>query len=709
MMDKLFLQVLNMSITSSYIILFIMVARLLLKKVPKVFSYALWVVAFLRLIIPFSLENVFSLVPVNTKTVPMDIMYSQTPHIKSGITIIDRAAEGSLPTPMPGASMNPMQLWIFLGRTVWLLGAIILVVYSLFTAVKLYKKLKPAKLFKGNIYEMEGIKTPFIFGLIRPRIYLPTGLSEKERAYIIAHERIHIKRYDHIIKIIAFLAVCIHWFNPLVWVAYFLMGGDMELSCDERVIKEMGIAIKKDYSTSLLTLSTGRRIIGGCPLAFGENNTKGRIKNILNYKKPKFWVIVTAIIIVAVICIGLMGSPQKPKFADGNNGNGDVGNETQNKQITVEDYANQFIEQEIKSLSNEIWQIIEHKITRLEKVASFDDVLPDLVEMWALEYRLKPDDINKVTFAGGMAEEDGWITEDHSMGKPMLVFSYSGLQPTYLGVIYGGVAEITGMDLNSIPGREMALRVLLESEGILPQETYAGEHVLVKFPLSTGETCQLLLSQPALKGSHGIWCVERWMDGSGNIYYVIPKTDGRIKDYFEGLQQEVDAGHRPGLMDPAQVALHWINDDLGQFALLEELDIKHSVPAEDFLKTPESRYLGFIDNFTTDEYPKPYFHLYPVEWLTYDDGERLEELGVNPDEDMPNGFYIHQTHEYPLYFQATEDTRYNIIDWGEEISHKPVTAEEFEGHLKLYSGFTPPFHIVTKDGYVQEITEQYVP
>lgn len=313
-MDKLFFQILNMSITASYVILFVIIARLLLKKVPKVFSYALWLVVLFRLICPFSFESMFSLIPVNTQAVPQNIMYSQTPQINSGVTIIDQVVNKSLPIPVVGASANPMQIWIALGEVVWLLGIAILLTYSIFTAIKLYFKLQFAKHISDNIYAVSSIKTPFVFGVFKPKIYLPTSLLKSEAAYIIKHEQTHIKRFDHIIKPLAFVVLCFYWFNPLVWVAFFLMSEDMELSCDESVIKQMGSNIKKDYSTSLLSLSTGRRILGGCPLAFGENNTKGRIKNVLSYKKPAFWVVGVVVIALAAACVGLVCNPkEKPE------------------------------------------------------------------------------------------------------------------------------------------------------------------------------------------------------------------------------------------------------------------------------------------------------------------------------------------------------------------------------------------------------------
>lgn len=566
-MDKLFLQILNMNITAGYVILFVIAARLLLKKAPKIFSYALWSVVLFRLICPFSFESMFSLMPINTQTVPHNIMYSQAPQIHSGIAAIDQAANNSLPAPAVGVSANPLQVWIALGEAVWLFGIAALLIYSAYTAVRLRNKLKPAKRIYDNIYEMDGIKSPFVFGVLKPKIYLPPILSENDRAYIIKHEQIHIKRLDYIIKPFAFLVLCIHWFNPLVWIAFFLMEEDMELSCDESVIKQMGSEIKKSYSASLLSLSTGRRTARGCPLAFGENNTKGRIKNILNYKKPAFWVIIVAIIAVAAICIGLMTDPQE-------------------RLLTVEDYAKDFIEQEIEAYESSEWndvKIIDSKITRLEKIASFDNLISSLVEVWSLEYRLKPDDITKAVLPGGMNEVDGWLTEDSSMGKPMLVFSYEGSKIKYLGCTWSGENDFT-----TLSGQEAALRIFFEGIGLLPNETYSGNHIVVKFPLSTGEICRLFLSQPVVQGDSGIWCVERWMDGNGTVYHATPKTDALTADYYKDLQKQCDDGHKPWLLDPLQVAIEYINDDLGQHTSLDELVPQYSVKVEDFMKTPES-------------------------------------------------------------------------------------------------------------------------
>jgi beta-lactamase regulating signal transducer with metallopeptidase domain len=314
----------NMSITSSYVILFVIAARFFLKKAPKLFSYALWAIPFLRLVFPFSFESTFSLVSINREIIPENIVSGHTPPIQSAISTIDgavnyipQAADSPLSSafylPLP-SEVNPIQRWISLGSTIWIIGLLLLLVLSVYSTIRLSRRLKSASLIRDNIYSADHIETAFVFGLLRPRIFLPCNLSQTEALYVIRHEEIHIRRLDHLVKFLASLIVSIHWFNPLVWLAFYLMGVDMELSCDESVINEMGCAIRKDYSSSLLSLSIGKRRLAGSPLAFSENNTKGRIKNILNYEKPKFWIVIVSIIFVAVLAIGLLSNrPQKQK------------------------------------------------------------------------------------------------------------------------------------------------------------------------------------------------------------------------------------------------------------------------------------------------------------------------------------------------------------------------------------------------------------
>jgi beta-lactamase regulating signal transducer with metallopeptidase domain len=692
-MDKLFLEILNMSITSSYVILFIILIRFLLKKVPKIYSYTLWSVVLLRLTIPFSIQSIFSLIRINTKAIPKDIMYTELPQINSGITVIDSIVNNSLPARVLVASANPMQLWIAIGQSIWILGLIILMIYSIVTTIKLSKKLKSATHISNNIYENSIIKTPFVFGLVNPKIYLPKDLSEIENGYIIKHEQTHIERKDHIIKFIAFLVVSIHWFNPLVWLSFFLMTEDMELSCDEKVIQELGSGIKKDYSNSLLSLSTGRRIIGGSPIAFGENNTKGRIKNVLNYKKPEFWVSIVTIILIVAVGIGLISNPRE-----------EITNNIES--MKVKDYAVEFVDSMIKGYENQDglgggFKIIESKIISLDRVSSFDDILSGPVELWSIEYRLKPEDMSNVIIAGGVEEIDGWITENGSMGKPLLAFTYEGDVTKYLGPVY--TAEL---GMTSLAGQETAIRIMLENNNILPNETYKGNHIVMKFPASTGEAYQLLLSQPVVQGSKGIWAVERWMDGNGNIYYEYPETDIKMGDYYKNLQQQFEKGENPSLGDFKEVGYDFIKNRLGQTGV-KRGNYSFKVPStiEDFLETPISLYIGYIAKIELDD---SIIHIDRVEFIGADEKDRLKDLNIDPDT-LDNGYYIYNPDSYPDGLFVTEDTEYNLLN-SKSIPMKNivVTKTVFYQYLQDVNN-TALFNIYTKDGGVTKIEEIYLP
>jgi beta-lactamase regulating signal transducer with metallopeptidase domain len=304
-----------MSLTASYVILFVILVRLVLKKAPKVISYALWGVVAFRLLCPFSFEGMFSLLPVSVTPIPYDIAYQQNPQINSSIIAVDAYINRALPYPSVEASVNPLQIYTFLGAYIWVLGIAVMIVYSVTSVLTLKCRLRSVRHIKRNVYETNNLKTPFVLGIFRPRIYIPAGLTAEEKSHIILHENTHIRRYDHIIKPFAFFVLSIHWFNPLVWIAFILMSSDMEFSCDEKVINKMGAEIKKAYSASLLSLAMGKRILNGSPLAYGEGNVRGRIKNVLNYRKPSFRITILAVIAVVVVSIGLLANPKNAEEA----------------------------------------------------------------------------------------------------------------------------------------------------------------------------------------------------------------------------------------------------------------------------------------------------------------------------------------------------------------------------------------------------------
>ncbi|WP_422659848.1 M56 family metallopeptidase [Paenibacillus sp. EC2-1] len=311
-MFELFLTTLNMSLTASYVILFVILARFLLKKAPKIISYALWSAAAFRLVFPFSFESMFSLFPRGTDNsiIPDKIIQQSSPLMDSGITAVSSLVRGTFPAVDSGTRMDSLLMYAYIGAYIWIVGAAVLLLYSVGSVVILKRKLKYAEWIEHNIYEARNLKTPFVLGLIRPKIYLPMGMSADEKKYILFHEQTHIRRKDHIIKALAFIILSFHWFNPLVWIAFILMSMDMELSCDEQVLKKLDADVKKPYAASLLSLAVGKHIMNGSPLAFGEGSIKARIKNVLKYKQPRLWVTAFSVIFVIAIGIGLIANPK---------------------------------------------------------------------------------------------------------------------------------------------------------------------------------------------------------------------------------------------------------------------------------------------------------------------------------------------------------------------------------------------------------------
>lgn len=300
-----------MSVTASYLILAIIIIRLLLDKAPKKIICFLWMLVGIRLIFPISFESVLSLVPT-TEVVSSNILFTTTPAINSGLSSVDHSVNSALirygATDI--SSVNPMQIYMGVAAIVWLVGILCLLTYSVITYINLRKLVADAIPYKENVLQCDYIASPFILGIIKPKIYIPYGM-EKEYKSIIAHEKAHIKRRDHWIKPLGFLLLSVYWFNPLSWVAYMLLCRDIELACDEKVMEKMKVNDRLIYSEALLKCAVKRKTIAMCPLAFGELEVNQRVKNILNYKKPAFWVTTVAIFSCIIIAICFLTSPMR--------------------------------------------------------------------------------------------------------------------------------------------------------------------------------------------------------------------------------------------------------------------------------------------------------------------------------------------------------------------------------------------------------------
>ncbi|GGG65424.1 M56 family metallopeptidase [Paenibacillus radicis (ex Gao et al. 2016)] len=315
-MELLFLKMLNMSITATYVIAAVLLFRLLLRRAPKKYSYLLWAVVLFRLVCPVSFSSelsIFNMNPfdmtaaqknsnVSLSYVPADVGYMESPKVTVGIPTVNTFVSDRLPAALPATSVNPLQVWIEIGTILWCLGVAAMLIYSLVAFLRLKRRIAAAVRLDGHIYESDRISSPFVLGLIRPRVYIPFGLGEQERSYVLQHEEYHLTRKDHLIKPVMFLILVLHWFNPLVWLAFVLMSKDMEMSCDEKVLSRIGADHRKAYCTSLLSFAANRRFPLAGPLAFGETNVRERVLHILNFKEPKKWVIaLSSLACIAVI------------------------------------------------------------------------------------------------------------------------------------------------------------------------------------------------------------------------------------------------------------------------------------------------------------------------------------------------------------------------------------------------------------------------
>lgn len=293
-MEKLFLELLNMSCAASYVIAAVLLLRLLLKKAPRRYSYVLWSAAAFRLCCPVSLSAGFSLFGLLDLTqrgaaldfIPENLGMMAQPEVHTGLTAVNTVLRDSLPAATPAGSVNPMQVIIFGASVIWLAGAAALALYGLFSYLALRRRLCTATRLEDNVFESAAVRSPFVLGVLRPRIYLPYGLDGESRAFVLAHERYHLRRKDPLVRLFAFCLLALHWFNPLVWIAFSCMSRDMEMSCDEKVLENGGA---KAYSLCLLSVASGRRFPAPGPLAFGETGVKSRIRHALAWKKPRRW------------------------------------------------------------------------------------------------------------------------------------------------------------------------------------------------------------------------------------------------------------------------------------------------------------------------------------------------------------------------------------------------------------------------------------
>ena len=319
-MAAVFLKLLNLSISASWLVLAVLVLRLISKRSPKWVNVLLWGIVALRLVLPFSIESALSLIPSAETVSPAAVQFAPAPTITSGVSVIDNAVNPSLSehfAAVPTASVNPLYVWTEIAGWVWLIGLGAMLLYALVSYLRLRRRVSVSLPIQDHIYLCDAISSPFILGVVKPRIYLPSGLDEVQRQNVLAHEQAHLARRDHWWKPLGFALLAVYWFNPVLWLAYTLLCRDIELACDERVIRTMDKSAVKTYSTVLLACSMPRKAVITCPLAFGEVGVKERVRNALYYKKPAFWVVAASVAVCVVVAVCFLTNPPTDTDAAG--------------------------------------------------------------------------------------------------------------------------------------------------------------------------------------------------------------------------------------------------------------------------------------------------------------------------------------------------------------------------------------------------------
>lgn len=457
-MAEIFQKALNMSIAAGWLILAVIALRLLLRRAPKRFRLLLWAVVGLRLALPWSIESALSLIP-SAQTLPEGIMLERAPVLDTGISSLNGAINPGFTaafTPELGASANPLQVLLPIAAALWMLGAAAMLLWALVSWLRLRKRVREAVRLEGNVYECE-IASPFVLGLFRPRIYLPFSLENGERELVLAHERAHITAGDHIIKPLGWLLLAAHWYNPLVWLAYALFCRDIELACDERVVRSLSLSDRADYSQALLDLSRPRGGVRACPLAFGESSVKGRVKSVLCYKKPAFWLVLLAVVVCvgAAVCFLTDPKEEAEPVDDGDGGVVISARLEENFPAQVLDYAFACTEEMAEELS--YLGLKSAELTDLSCYAEVEAPEGGTLLLFRLGARFELAEPESVAPAGGMVIEDGWLTRPDSGGDRFMLLLRDGDDWRFIGLVTEQVLSEYGTDYDAAALGEYAL------------------------------------------------------------------------------------------------------------------------------------------------------------------------------------------------------------------------------------------------------------
>ena len=619
-----------------------------------------------------------------------------------------------------------------LGSYLWPFGVMAMFMYAVFSYIRLKRRVSLAVRIEGNIYETDRIESPFVLGLLRPRIYIPTGIEPASYVHIVEHERTHIRRRDYLVSVLAFVALALHWFNPLVWVTYIFMFRDMESSCDEEVLRHADEDIRCDYSSALVSFSAAKKRLP-IPLAFGEQGVKDRVKNVLNFKKPSRMIIVTAVALIAVLSLGFAMNRVQNISAE----------VAINRLLESVEYSNGKISFRIPAdyPQTENWNILIAGREEYEDGFSMSDHFFGSVNN---EHAWKANGLYTITIEGkrftemtmdvSLPGENGGIVEKSVdlLFTAGIAVPPTSFQPSESIETIESVESIESIEstesIESIESTESIKSTNQNNQDHSPPETYdllpdefplfgfenlnySGNHAIYVFEPTDGTRWMVMLSQPVRQGPSGIWCVEQMVDGNGNIYPVVLDMDMTAADYYADQQRKDDDGIGRGegpyegvfFLHAEATALRYLETREEYFEY--RLEIATGEAAASLLMYPTYELVGNIFHRVVTEPNTIWFN--QIEWLTDNDAERLSKLG-NPE--MPNGYYINDTHAGPQFYVTSEKLTVNIIDWDNNgQTHKSISFNELNALLGDENEYPRIWRLTFDDGWVIDITEQYRP
>ena len=638
-MEAVFVKVLSMSATASVVILAVILARFLLRKAPKKYAYALWSVVAFRLLCPVSFKGFFSIfvlvgrqetpTPHPTTTMGGVVMLPDAPMVvPHEVPPVPPTGGGTAPVipAVPTAPQTAEIDWLTVGMIVWLVGMAALLIYAVASYVRLRRRVASAIRVERNVYEADGIVSPFILGAIRPRIYIPYGVEPEALRYILAHEHCHLRRGDHVIRPLSFILLAIHWFDPLCWLVFYLSGKDMEMSCDEKVLAQGG-SVRKAYSTTLLSFAEERPTMIPGPLAFGEVGVKSRIKNALKWKKPKVWVTVAAAVLSILVIAACAADPAQ-KDTNGDEPASEVpedGGETEHAgaYATMEDYAEKILE-DIKGSEitypsiadgESTTKVLNAKVYTLVKEGQLTGLDPEgTLESWRFNYLVQVEaKAEDISLAGGMFEEDGWFDLEGQGGHTVVAlcypdgsydvlasfaindgYPYYGLHETIEESLYDWYVEEKGLELplcvTNIPSPG-------ESEHSFEMRRFDGDGWYIYIPATAWAKADAAHLDE--------WCSMYDTGSSLNIYEFEESAQSMVNHLMKNGWEKVDDGflhvHKYSEETGEELHDYWFDKpDGGAYQVRISWDPKKIADVQEAAMEPEALQL-MAKSFTVDD------------------------------------------------------------------------------------------------------------